>query len=130
MVTATADTSDLDCRFGDEGWNEGNPDAIEEHLAADFIQLETPGHVANGPVELRGDLVGPMLEAFPDLVYTTEAVIADGDTVVTRGIVHGTNEDELMGIPPTRIKFGVDGIHIPRLEFGETAQQLVQGACG
>jgi predicted ester cyclase len=38
---------------------------------------------------------------FPDNRHEVEEVVAEGDTVVLRCTLTGTNEGEFMGMPPT-----------------------------
>ena len=53
-----------------------------------------------------------MFAAFPDFTAVIEDQIAEGDKVVTRKIVSGTHEGELMGIPPTGKRFEIPVIDI------------------
>jgi predicted ester cyclase len=39
--------------------------------------------------------------AFPDLRFTIEDIVAEGDRVTTRGTLSGTNTGPLAGLPPT-----------------------------
>ena len=52
-------------------------------------------------------------------------MIAEGDTVVLRCTLSGTQEGELMGIPPTGRKIEVTEIHIYRLEDGKAVEHRV-----
>ena len=59
-----------------------------------------------GPSEVRGadavaDGLAAVARAFPDMQVTLDAVIAEGDTVVVRGVVSGTHTGPLLTIPPT-----------------------------
>jgi len=56
--------------------------------------------------------------AFPDLAWSIEDIIADGDTVVTRYIYSGTHRGDLMGIPPSGKSFRATGIAIDRIADG------------
>jgi predicted ester cyclase len=42
-----------------------------------------------------------LLRAFPDLHVTVEELLAEGDKVVIRNTVTGTQLGEYMGLPPT-----------------------------
>ena len=57
--------------------------------------------------------------AFPDLQYTVEDQIAEGDKVVTRYTASGTHRGELMSIVPTGSRVEITGISITRIEDGK-----------
>jgi predicted ester cyclase len=58
--------------------------------------------------------------AFPDLRFTVEDQVAEGDKVVTRWSSEGTHKGELMGIAPTgKHAAGVTGISIDRYLDGK-----------
>jgi steroid delta-isomerase-like uncharacterized protein len=50
--------------------------------------------------------------AFPDLHFTIEDEIAEGDTVVSRWTARGTHRGEFMGTPPTGRTIAVTGMDI------------------
>ncbi len=56
--------------------------------------------------------------AFPDLHYTVEDQIAEGDKVVTRYMASGTHQSELMRIAPTGNWVEITGISITRIQDG------------
>ena len=57
-----------------------------------------------------------MRSAFPDLHFSIEEQIADGDKVLTRFEWTGTHRGEFMGIPATGRSVKVWGMVIDRLE--------------
>ena len=87
-------------RFYEE-CNKGNMAALEELYAA-------PNYVWHGTGVFRDmDLAGSKQlwaawwTAFPDLHYTVEDLIAEGDKVVARQTFRGTHQGEIMGVPAT-----------------------------
>ncbi len=52
-----------------------------------------------------------VLAAFPDVHFTIEELLVDGNRVILRWRNEGTHEGEFMGIPAT----GRKGAHVPRL---------------
>lgn len=60
--------------------------------------------------------------AFPGYQITTEDLIAEGDRVVLRGVMHGTHQGKLMDLPPTGKDVAVDLIVIYRIADGKIAQ--------
>ncbi|MGB8036236.1 MAG: ester cyclase [Nitrososphaeraceae archaeon] len=54
--------------------------------------------------------------ALPDLYFSIEDMIAEGDKVVTLYTSYGTHLGELMGMPPTKKKLTASGIVIDRID--------------
>ena len=54
--------------------------------------------------------------AVPDLTYTIEDQIAEGDKVVTRYTVSGTHQGEFFGVAPTGERITMSGITIDRFD--------------
>ena len=63
--------------------------------------------------------------AFPDLHFQLEDVIAEGDRVVSRITASGTHERDLPGIPATGRHVSVSGIVIARYEDGKAVEDWV-----
>ena len=87
-------------RFYEVLFNQGNSDAAEEIVTPDFVIhdpniLEEP----RGPEGLKR-FVTVYRNAFPDLDFTIEDQIAEGEKVGTRWVAYGTRQGELMGIAP------------------------------
>lgn len=59
-----------------------------------------------------------LYEAFPDMRYDIEAVVADGDTVTARWTVTGTHEEEFQGLPPTGAAVEIPAMGVMQLEDG------------
>ena len=64
--------------------------------------------------------------AIPDLHATIDDLVAEGDKVVVRYTVEGTQQGELLGVPPTRKPFRTSAICIYRLAEGKFAEQREQ----
>ena len=110
-------------RFFDEVWNEGNLTALDEILAKD--------HFNSGPGNLPGVLAGPeggkqvitlYRNAFPDVHFTIDEQLTEGEKVVTRWTAHGTHQGELQGLPATGKTSTVSGIAIDRFVDGKIAE--------
>ncbi len=59
-----------------------------------------------------------MREAFPDWHSELHELVAEGDIVVERFTASGTQQGELMGVPPTGKTVSLPGINIFRLRDG------------
>jgi len=91
-------------------------------------EIVSPDHVDGGPGALPGIPSGPegskMLvtvyrNAFPDIHFTIDEQITEGDTVVTRWTAYGTHKGELAGIPATGKSATVTGMAVDRIENGK-----------
>lgn len=110
----------LDRRYVAEVLSNGNLAAIDELMAPNYV-----GHVPGFPPmdrEADKQLLGMFRAAFPDLQFTMEDQIAEGDRVVHRMTAAGTHRGEFMGIPPTNRRVTVTGININRFENGRIAE--------
>jgi predicted ester cyclase len=65
------------------------------------------------------------LSAFPDLHFTIEDMVAEGDKVVGRLPARGTHKGELLGIPPTDKQITLTMTETFRLAEGKIAEQWV-----
>lgn len=106
--------------FIEETFNKGNLSAVDELIAEDYVNH-------TGAIEVRGRdgmkaFVTTLRTAFPDYHCAIEDQIAEGDEVVTRWTVRGTQDGELMGIPPTGKHVSLPGIVIDRLANGRLVE--------
>ena len=109
-------------RWVEEGWNKGNTALIDQLYTINFVQHEPAPPV---PVNSAADLkryMGMFCTALPDLHFTIEDLVAEGDRVVWRFTSCGTQRGEMMGIPPTGKSTTVTGIAIFRLENSRIAE--------
>src|SRR5437870_860130 len=96
---STEDIKALIRRVNEEGLNGHNPGLVEEVCAPDFV-FHTASRTLKGLPAYKQFLT-KFLTAFPDAHFTTEDLIAEGDTVAVRRTFRGTQTGSLMGIPPT-----------------------------
>lgn len=61
-------------------------------------------------------------EAFPDIQYIVEEIIAEGDLVAWRYIAKGTHDGKSMGIFPTGKSIALNGMVIDRFANGKVAE--------
>ena len=77
-------------------------------LTSDFVDHNPSPGQAPG-IEGAKQLLGMYLAAFPDLHIHLDWQVAEGDMVVSRMTMHGTNQGKFAGIPATgkEVKFTV-----------------------
>lgn len=106
----------------EEVWNRGNFALVDELVSADFR-----GHSSSPETDTRGvdgyrTYHGALRAAFPDLRYTIEDQIAEGDRVVTRWTARGTHRGDYAGIPATGRSGTVSGVTTDRIVDGKSAE--------
>lgn len=106
----------------DEVWNRGNLDAANEMLASDFVNHATGLLEETTGSEGIKTFFGALRSAFPDLTFTIEDHIAEGDRVVTRWSAVGTHKGDFQGIPATGKRVQISGTDIDRIENGKIAE--------
>ena len=95
-------------RLYDEVMNGHDVDAADR-----LITPDRPDHDATFPTDFTRDREGfkrlfrMLIGAFPDLSFTTELMVAEGDMVGAFTRVQGTHRGEFMGIPPTGRSFTI-----------------------
>jgi len=106
-------------RLYEEVWNQRKLKVVAELISA--------SHALNDPI-VSGAQVGPELykrrvveltTGFPDLCFTLEDTIAEGEKVVTCWTISGTHQNEYMGIPATGKKISLEGITIHHIKNGK-----------
>jgi steroid delta-isomerase-like uncharacterized protein len=102
--------------------SQGTPALLEEVYAADLVWHE-PDQDVQGLEEAK-QYYSTYLSAFPDLSFTVEDVIAEGDKVVTRWTVRGTHQGKIEAFgSPTGRQLEQEGITIHRIEEGKIVEE-------
>jgi steroid delta-isomerase-like uncharacterized protein len=119
---STEDNKAIIRRQYEEAINEQKLDLLDELIGPDYVS-----HDPTLPEPIRGveglkEYAGGYFTAFPDLQFTIEEQIAEGDTVVTRWTARGTHEGELFGIAPTGKRTTTTGVSIERLADGKIVE--------
>src|SRR5919201_4824608 len=100
-------------RFVDEAINRGNVDIIDELSGAEVIDHTPPPGTEPGPEGFK-DFLRMFRMAFPDLHYTVEDTIAEGDKVVQRLRGSGTMKGDFIGMPASGKSATWEEVHISR----------------
>ena len=110
-------------RFLEEVFGEGKLNVLDEIIAQDHVNSGpgTPPGLPAGP-EGSKQLVTMYRNAFPDVHFTIDDQIAEGDKVWTRWTGHGTHTGELLGIPATGKSATVTGIGVDRIVNGKIVE--------
>lgn len=112
-------------RVWEEIWHQGALSQIDDLFTPDFVRHDPGGRALYGTGQNR-KFIGGLRTAFPDLRFTTDDLIAEGDRVVVRYHFQGTHLGEFQGMPPTRKRVSYTGILIYRMADGKIAEQWTE----
>jgi steroid delta-isomerase-like uncharacterized protein len=88
-------------RWSEELWGQGNLAVADEIIAPDYVRHD-PGDPfpARGPEDVKR-IVTMLRTMLPDFALHVEAMVAEGDMVVSRYTATATDTRGYMGMPPT-----------------------------
>lgn len=109
-----------------EGLNRGDVSVADAAFAPDCVV-----HITGVAAPLRGvgpwkELMGGLLAAFPDLRFTVEDQLTQGDRVAFRWHATGTHTGPLGAAPPTGRPVALEGLIIDRLVDGKVQERWEQ----
>jgi steroid delta-isomerase-like uncharacterized protein len=101
-------------------YSQGDLSVVDEVAASDLV-------IHASSQDIRGregakQYVTMMRKAFPDLHFTIEDQIAEGDMVVTRWTARGTHRGSFQGVPATGREIRLMGTDIDRMTDGKVVE--------
>lgn len=115
------DLKALTRRFYEEAINQGRLEVVDELCAPDFVDHEEfPGLTPDRDGVKQ--FITMFRSAYPDLRFDIDDLLLEGDKVVIRAMIRGTQKGEFMGIPPTGKQIAVQTIDIVRIRDGQATE--------
>src|SRR5215216_4462628 len=115
-------------RLMEEAFGQGKVEVIDEVLDANFVCYDPNSESGEirGAETFKGE-IGYFRNAVPDLTYTVDDQVAEGDKVVTRYTASGTHQGEFFGVAPTGNRIEMSGIQVDRFdESGKLVEEWAQ----
>jgi steroid delta-isomerase-like uncharacterized protein len=110
-------------RFFAEVINAGRMDRADAFVTADYIEhQQLPGAEGRQGIEIAKAFLSMMRSAFPNYRFDIEDLIAEGDKVVARLTVSGTQRGAMLGLGPTGRRVRTSGIEEFRFADGKIAE--------
>jgi steroid delta-isomerase-like uncharacterized protein len=102
-----------------------------ETLATELIAPNAVFYVPGRAEPMRGPggylaIIGMMRGGFPDVRWTLEEIIAEGDQVAARFTMRGTHRGTFFGVPPTEKTIEVQAMNFYRLADGRFVEERGQ----
>jgi len=110
-------------RIYEEVLNAGKIEQADTLIAAEYIDHNPIGLGGKSGIEGFKQTVRALRFAFPDLRFTVDQMIVNGDQVVTRTTMQGTHKNSFMGVDPTGKPVTVSGFDIFRVADGVVAER-------
>ena len=108
-----------------EGLNRGDLSAADASFAPDCVI-----HITGAPAPLSLDgfkqMLPGFLVAFPDLRFTIDDQIVEGDRAAYRWRARGTHTGPLGPVPPTGTRVELEGVLFDRIADGRVAERWEQ----
>src|SRR5437899_3041244 len=119
-------------RFVKELWNERRLEVADAIFAKDCVthQLRSGvpvDAVPRGPRAIKEHVAG-WIASFPDLRFSIEQMLSEGNRVVTQLLVEGTHESGWLGIPARGKKMQIRMFTLYRIVQGKIDQERERGA--
>lgn len=116
-------------RFFEEVWNKRKPEIVDDIFDNDChtfqLRSGTPAtSTPRGPESIK-DHIAEWLYGFPDLTFTIEQMIAEGDRVSTLLVMEGTHTGQWLGIPPNGKRINIRMMTIHRIQSGKIIEDWV-----
>ena len=103
-------------RYFEECLNQGKMETIDEVISPTYVSHYPAGYdLGGGPDDVK-QIVTSMRRGFPNVHFTIEDFVSQGEKVVARWTFHGTHDGNFMGITPTGKEVAVAGVAVYRIE--------------
>jgi len=110
-------------RLVDEVWQNRSEAAVDELLADDFV-FNYPSPGAGSDREAYKRAILEPATSFPDIQFTTEDMVAEGDKVAVHWTGTATHEREFFGFAPTGKRVTLGGISIIQIVGGRIIREV------
>lgn len=110
-------------RWMEDVWQKASPSAMDELLAPDFtFNYAAPG--MNPDRKGYKETVNDVHAGFPDLQWTTEDMVVEGDKAAVHWKGQGTHKGQFWGIAPTGKQVTMAGISIIRVAGDKVVEDI------
>lgn len=123
------DPKQLVSRFVEELWNERRLDVADEIFAENCVTHQLRSGmpvdvVRRGPEAIKEHVAG-WIVSFPDLRFSIEQMLSEGDRVMMQLLMEGTHQGAWLGIPASGKKIQIRMFTVHRVAQGKIVEDWV-----
>lgn len=122
MTKGESDPKEVARRYVEVAWNEGNIEEMDEILTKDQVYHDPTGD-GEEPLSEFKEFIQGYHRAFPDLTFSVDRYITEGNLVSFWGRATGTHKGSFLGIEPTGNRIDIMGINVVRVNDGKVAER-------
>ena len=102
--------------------------SANEKIGDEIISPSATFHVPFLPKPVQGpsgylQIIGMMRQAFPDVQWSLEETVIEGNTVAARFILRGTHQGDFLGVPATGKSIQAQAMNIYRFTDGHITEE-------
>lgn len=101
-----------------EAFNHKDPALLDRILSEYWVDIPAPADQPAGPAGAKPLLAG-LTTAFPDLHLTIKEVLQDGNKVIVRAEMAGTQREAFMGFPSKNRRMSIQVVDIHEFKDGK-----------
>ena len=101
-----------------DAFSKRDPALLDRILSKNWVDIPPAPHQPAGPAGAR-QILAELTTAFPDLDIKVEDVLQEGNKVIVRSKISGTQSGALMGFPAKNRKMSIQAIDIHEFKNGK-----------
>jgi steroid delta-isomerase-like uncharacterized protein len=101
-----------------EAFSKKDPAILDKILSEDWVDIPSPPDTPAGPAGVK-PLLAMLTTTFPDLNLAIKDILQDGNKVVVRAEMTGTQKEAFMGFPSKNRKMNIQVVDIHEFKDGK-----------
>jgi steroid delta-isomerase-like uncharacterized protein len=101
-----------------QAFDRKEPQLLDQILSDDWVDIPSPPGTPPGPAGVK-PIFARLTTTFPDLKLTIEDILQDGNKVVVRARMTGTQEEAFMDFPSKNRKIDIQVVDIHEVKDGK-----------
>jgi steroid delta-isomerase-like uncharacterized protein len=101
-----------------QAFDRKEPQLLDEILSVDWVDIPSPPGIPPGPAGVKPTFAR-LITTFPDLKLTIKDILQDGNKVVVRARMTGTQKEAFMDFPSKNCKIDIQVVDIHEVRDGK-----------